>query len=278
MATCLVYLVSGIPIYLALMAAHEFGHLLAGLSMGLPFVRFTVGPVVVVREEGRIRARLNTAWLQPAAWIMHTPVWSADAAWKWGIFVLGGPASNLLLGVALLWVAQWVNPGPPDSTSMSWRQEWPGVALIRPGDLTTALLNASGIASLYLTFASLIPRRIRNWRSDGGQLLDLWRLRSAGQAIGCPASAMLFISAALGELCASRRRERGRDARHVSARDFCDYLITFRGDDTPSILRAYNLRCSEDVGRIVFGLVNAGLLGRSESDAEEDFRGLFVLE
>jgi uncharacterized repeat protein (TIGR04138 family) len=66
--------------------------------------------------------------------------------------------------------------------------------------------------------------------------------------------------------------------KRVSAREFCDYFLVSRGDDTAAILRAYNLRRSEDVGRVVFGLVTAGLAGRQETDSEADFRGLFEFE
>jgi hypothetical protein len=38
------------------------------------------------------------------------------------------------------------------------------------------------------------------------------------------------------------------------------------------------LRRSEDVGRVMFGLVNAGLAHGQESDSEADFQGLFIVE
>src|SRR5262245_57573491 len=51
----------GLLTFLALLAVHELGHLLAGRAVGLPFDHFTVGPLQLVREGGRWRARLNTA-------------------------------------------------------------------------------------------------------------------------------------------------------------------------------------------------------------------------
>ena len=51
-----------------------------------------------------------------------------------------------------------------------------------------------------------------------------------------------------------------------------------RDEESEPALRACDLVRSEDVGRVVFGLVNAGLAGRSDSDSESDFNGLFALE
>jgi uncharacterized repeat protein (TIGR04138 family) len=65
---------------------------------------------------------------------------------------------------------------------------------------------------------------------------------------------------------------------HVSAREFCDHLLHSCGSESAATLRAYGLRRSEDIGRVVFGLINAGMGRPSESDSEADFQGLFALE
>src|SRR5919201_3745479 len=62
-AACPVLCAGGVLILWAPIAAHEFGHLVAGWAMGLPFMCFSVGPLQVVREVRRLRVRLNTAWL-----------------------------------------------------------------------------------------------------------------------------------------------------------------------------------------------------------------------
>jgi uncharacterized repeat protein (TIGR04138 family) len=271
MAACAVLCAGGVPIFLALIAAHELGHLVAGWAMGLPLVRFTAGPLVVVREGGRLRARLNTAWFQPAAFVVYAPAWSADGPLRWGVMVLGGPLSSLLLGVGCLGAASWLNPGPPAEIASRAR-------FLFPGDLATANLNVAGILSLGMGLGTLVPGRAAGLRTDGGQLLDLWRLHKAARAIGCPVGAVLFVAAALAELCKRRRQLQGGPAGHVSAREFCDYLLVSRGEETAAILRACSLRRSEDVGRVLFGLVNAGLAGRRGSDSEADFQGLFDLE
>src|SRR5262249_48259227 len=100
---------------------------------------------------------------------------------RWAVMVLGGPLSNLLIGVACLAAASWHNPGPPDTMPRAARTGWRSVALAYPGDPTTALLNIAGLSNLGLGLAVLLPGRGAGPRADGGQLRDLWR-RGGGPA------------------------------------------------------------------------------------------------
>ena len=88
----------------------------------------------------------------------------------------------------------------------------------------------------------------------------------------------LFVLGALSGARTKRQRERGGEAGHMTAREYCEYLLTCRGDDTPAVLRELGLRRSEEVGRIMFALVKKGLVRCNESDSESDFNGLFVLD
>lgn len=271
--SCLLLGVGGILTFFAVLAAHELGHVLAARAVGLPLLRFTVGLLLIEREGGQLRLRLNTAWFQPAAYVVLSFPDQGGSTYQWAVVLLGGPLASLLIAVACLLLASWLNPGPPHS-AVGWRS----VALLLPGNLATGLLNIAGLLSLWLGVGSLVPGTAAGFRTAGRQLLDLWRFHKAAQAIGCPVSAVLFILAALTELCNKRRQELGREAAHVSAREFCEYLLVSRGEETAAILRACNLPRSEDVGRVMFGLVNAGLAGRRKSDSEADFQGLFLLE
>jgi uncharacterized repeat protein (TIGR04138 family) len=96
--------------------------------------------------------------------------------------------------------------------------------------------------------------------------------------MGCPAAKVLFVLGAFSSARAKRERERGSGAGHMTAREYCEYLLSCRGDDTAAVLRELGLRRSEDVGRVVMALVKKGLVRRQESDAESDFEGLFVLD
>ena len=175
LVTCLLLCGGGLLTFFALIAIHELGHLSVGLAMGFPFMRFTVGPVQLVRDGARIRPRLNTAWFKPAAYVMHELPQDGVQRWRWAAVVFAGPLSNLLAGAACLAAAHWLNPGPPVEMLHAPRVGWRSVALLYPGDPATAWLNIAGLLSLGLGLGTLVPGSAAGMRSDGGQLLDLWR-------------------------------------------------------------------------------------------------------
>jgi uncharacterized repeat protein (TIGR04138 family) len=107
---------------------------------------------------------------------------------------------------------------------------------------------------------------------------NLQPVYEVAQAIGCSVGRVLFVLGALSDARKKRQRERGGEAGHMTAREYCEHLLRCRGDDTPAVLRELGLRRSEDVGRVVFELVKKGLVRRQEPDAESDFEGVFVLD
>ncbi len=75
--------------------------------------------------------------------------------------------------------------------------------------------------------------------------------------------------------------EDGQDipTRHISGAELCDGLRQFAineyGQLARSVLRRWNIRGCEDFGRIVFAMVEAGLMHKTDEDRLEDFHGLF---
>jgi uncharacterized repeat protein (TIGR04138 family) len=67
--------------------------------------------------------------------------------------------------------------------------------------------------------------------------------------------------------------------RHISgpelAEGFRDYVLDQFGPMTLMVLNAWNVRSTEDVGAIVFNLVDVGLLTKTEDDRREQFEGLY---
>jgi uncharacterized repeat protein (TIGR04138 family) len=109
------------------------------------------------------------------------------------------------------------------------------------------------------------------------QGFDLQPVHEVSREVGCPLVTVLFVLVVLKEVTTKRSRERGTEAVPLRARDYCEYLLTCRGEDTSAVLSELGLRRSEDVGRVVFALVNKGLAHRHESDKQSDFDGLYVL-
>jgi uncharacterized repeat protein (TIGR04138 family) len=108
--------------------------------------------------------------------------------------------------------------------------------------------------------------------------VDLHPFHELARKLGSPSMTVLFVAVTLQELVKRRRKEREELSGHVSAREYCEYLLACRGEDTSAVLRKLGLLRSEDVGRVMFGLVDVGLIRRQESDSEADFQGLFALE
>lgn len=67
--------------------------------------------------------------------------------------------------------------------------------------------------------------------------------------------------------------------RHVTGQELClglkNYAVDQWGMLAPVVLECWGIRASDDFGRIVFAMIDAGLMSRRPADAPEDFRGVF---
>ena len=95
-----------------------------------------------------------------------------------------------------------------------------------------------------------------------------------------PERAFYFLQSAFG-FTLKRAQEEGRTG-HVDARDalvgFRDFALQEFGPMAWPVLREWNVRSTADVGRLVFLLIEEGVLGKSDTDHENDFKGVFDLE
>lgn len=78
------------------------------------------------------------------------------------------------------------------------------------------------------------------------------------------------------------RAQRTCGAGHVSARQlleaFRELMLERYGTQALVMADLWDVTSTDDIGEMVFQLVEAGLLGRSEQDRREDFRGVFDFE
>ena len=67
--------------------------------------------------------------------------------------------------------------------------------------------------------------------------------------------------------------------RHVSGQQLClglrDYAIERYGLMAPVVLEHCKIHRTDDFGRIVFAMIDAGLMSRTDDDTMEDFRAVF---
>jgi len=82
-----------------------------------------------------------------------------------------------------------------------------------------------------------------------------------------------FVSEAL----AYTVQKSGRSG-HVTGRQLCEGLCEYAleqfGRLARTVLESWGVRRSEDIGEIVFNMVEAGLLRKTEEDRREDFAGV----
>ena len=86
-----------------------------------------------------------------------------------------------------------------------------------------------------------------------------------------------FVKEALEFTIKQRKRTPGEGNHHVTAAELLDgfrqLALKEFGPMASTVLDYWRVRTSEDVGRIVFDLIGAGVFGKTESDTLDDFRG-----
>lgn len=87
----------------------------------------------------------------------------------------------------------------------------------------------------------------------------------------------LFVLAAL-EYCQRRRKTRGHISGPELAQACRDFALDQFGLTARTVLSHWGVESTADIGRIVFTLIDVGLLIRNSSDRIEDFNAVFDFE
>ena len=94
--------------------------------------------------------------------------------------------------------------------------------------------------------------------------------------------AYLFLREALEFTITLLKKPEKGPARHVSGMELLDgirqYALQEYGPLALRVLNQWGVRRSEDFGEVVFNLVEAGALGKTEEDRREDFAGGYDFE
>ena len=99
------------------------------------------------------------------------------------------------------------------------------------------------------------------------------------RSIGFPIGAIQFVMNAVNfALNDSSLTEDGHTSAQGVCRCFLEVVIDSFGSDAVPVLKDWKVGRSEDVGKSVVGLIEAGLIGTSDGDEVADFDGLFDLD
>jgi uncharacterized repeat protein (TIGR04138 family) len=72
------------------------------------------------------------------------------------------------------------------------------------------------------------------------------------------------------------------ESRHITGQQLClglkDYAVKQYGLLAKTVLTSWNIRETRDFGKIVFAMIDAGLMRKSEEDTLEDFDSVFTFD
>ncbi|MEQ8845358.1 MAG: hypothetical protein RIB58_10945 [Phycisphaerales bacterium] len=132
--------------------------------------------------------------------------------------------------------------------------------------------------------APFAPEAFRFVQEGLGHTLAQLRDGSEGGQAAAPDGGGNAASELLGELFSVEQLsldEDGAEAvgRHVSGQELClglrSLAVEKYGLLARTVLRGWGVGSTEDFGRIVYAMVEAGLLRTSERDSLDDFRGVY---
>ena len=96
-----------------------------------------------------------------------------------------------------------------------------------------------------------------------------------------PAQAYHFVQAGLNHTVMNVHGPKGEEgtSRHVSGGQLCegirDYALEQWGLMARTVLARWNITSTYDFGRIVFAMVDSGLMQKTDDDTIEDFRNVY---
>ncbi|MBM4148524.1 MAG: hypothetical protein FJ224_05725 [Lentisphaerae bacterium] len=87
----------------------------------------------------------------------------------------------------------------------------------------------------------------------------------------------VFIREALDDAAKALKKPEEGPGRHITGQELLECIRDFAlrefGPMAATVFKEWGVKKTEDFGEIVFNLVEAGILGKTESDKREDFAG-----
>ena len=91
--------------------------------------------------------------------------------------------------------------------------------------------------------------------------------------------AYIFLRDALDYTTKQQKKAKGTTVRHVSGPELLDgvrqYALREFGPMVMTVFDNWGIRSTEDVGHMVFNLINAGIFGKTDEDSIEDFKNIY---
>ncbi len=91
--------------------------------------------------------------------------------------------------------------------------------------------------------------------------------------------AYVFLRDALDFTTKQQKKIKGATVRHVAGPELLDgvrqYALKEFGPLVITVFSSWGIHCCEDIGHMVFNLIDAGIFGKTEQDSIEDFKNVY---
>ena len=91
--------------------------------------------------------------------------------------------------------------------------------------------------------------------------------------------AYIFLRDALDFTTKQQKKVKGTSVRHVSGPELLEgvrqYALKEFGPMVMTVFDSWGITSSEDIGHMVFNLINAGIFGKTDQDSIEDFKNVY---
>jgi uncharacterized repeat protein (TIGR04138 family) len=94
--------------------------------------------------------------------------------------------------------------------------------------------------------------------------------------------AYVFLRDALDFTTKQQKKIKGATVRHVAGPELLEgvrrYALQEFGPMVTTVFSSWGIHCCEDIGHMVFNLIEAGIFGKTEEDSLEDFKNVYDFE
>ncbi len=94
--------------------------------------------------------------------------------------------------------------------------------------------------------------------------------------------AYVFLRDSLDFTTKQQKKIKGATVRHVAGPELLEgvrqYALREFGPMVMTVFSSWGIRCCEDIGHMVFNLIEAGVFGKTEEDSLEDFKNVYDFE
>jgi uncharacterized repeat protein (TIGR04138 family) len=91
--------------------------------------------------------------------------------------------------------------------------------------------------------------------------------------------AYIFLRDALDYTTKQQKKVRGTTVRHVAGPELLEgvrlYALKEFGPMVLTVFESWGIRSCEDIGHMVFNLIDAGVFGKTDEDSMEDFKAVY---